>query len=106
NLPGNFIPDYAGIGTAGSLVGLFDRRGFGWELFLGLSGQYIGYSYLEEHAGAYDIEARDVTGVGIADFGLRNNGFSFTMTLQTSTSPLRDNDDSLSFGNLSFMWAI
>lgn len=106
NLPGNFIPDYAGIGTAGSLVGLFDRRGFGWELFLGLAGQYTGYSYIEEHAGPYDIEARDFTGTAIGGFGLRNDGFSFTMTLQTSTSPLRDSNDPLSFGNLSFMWAI
>ena len=106
NLPGNFIPDYAGIGTAGSLVGLFDNPGFGWEVFLGAAGQYNGYSYIEEHAGRYDIETRDFTGSLITGFGLRNSGFSFTLTLQTSTSPIRDSSDPLSFGNMSFMWAI
>ena len=106
NLPGNFIPDYAGLGTAGSLVGLFDNPGFGWEVFFGLSGQYVGYSYLEEHAGRYDIEASDAIGAVITGFGVRSGEFSFTMTVQTSTSPVRDNNDPLSFGNMSFMWAI
>ena len=106
NLPGNFIPDYAGLGTAGSLVGLFDNPGFGWEVFFGLSGQYVGYSYLEENAGRYNIEARDAVGAVITGFGVRSGEFSFTMTVQTSTSPVRDKNDPLSFGNMSFMWAL
>ena len=42
----------------------------------------------------------------ITGFGVRSGKFSFTMTLQTSSSPVRDKDDPLSFGNMSFMWAI
>jgi hypothetical protein len=105
NLPGNFIPDYAGIGSAGSLVGLFDNPGFGWEVFFGLAGQYVGYSYIEKKGGDYDVEARDWVGTAVAGLGLRTNGFSFTMTVQNSTSPIRDSDP-LSFGNMSFMWAL
>lgn len=104
NLPGNFIPDYAGIGTAGSLVGLFDHPGFGWEIFLGLTGQYVGYSYLEEKGGDYHVKARDYIGTAITGLGLRTDRFSFTMTVQNSTSPIRDSEP-LSFGNMSFMWA-
>ncbi|ASK35920.1 hypothetical protein CEK62_16780 [Alcanivorax sp. N3-2A] len=105
NLPGNFIPDYAGIGTAGSLVGLFDNPGFGWEVFVGLSGQYVGYSYIERKGDDYDVQARDYIGTAVAGFGLHTDGFSFTMTVQNSTSPIRDSDP-LSFGNMSFMWAL
>ncbi|MFT0138514.1 lipid A deacylase LpxR family protein [Alcanivoracaceae bacterium MT1] len=105
NLPGNFIPDYAGIGTAGSLVGLFDNPGFGWELFLGSSVQYNGYSYIERKGGDYNIDKEDWTVTLIGGAGVRNDRFSFTMTLQHSTSPIRDSDP-ISFGNMSFMWAI
>ena len=87
-------------------MGLFDNPGFGWEVFFGLSGQYVGYSYLEENAGRYNIEARDAVGAVITGFGVRSGEFSFTMTVQTSTSPVRDNNDPLSSGNMSFMWAI
>ncbi|HCQ35271.1 MAG TPA: DUF2219 domain-containing protein, partial [Alcanivorax sp.] len=45
-------------------------------------------------------------GAVITGFGVRSGEFSFTMTVQTSTSPVRDNNDPLSFGNMSFMWAI
>ncbi|EKF74307.1 hypothetical protein A11A3_08910 [Alcanivorax hongdengensis A-11-3] len=106
NLPRNFIPDYAGIGTAGSLVGLFDGKGFGWESFLGASGQYLGYSYLDEKSGPYDVRVRDGILTLVLGGGVHTDNFSFTMTLQSSSSPLRDSDDLLSFGNLSFMWQI
>ncbi|WP_323772580.1 lipid A deacylase LpxR family protein [Alcanivorax sp.] len=106
NLPRNFIPDYAGIGTAGSLVGLFDGSGFGWEAFVASFGEYIGYSYLEHHAEEYDVEARDgVLGLVVGG-GVHWDRFSFTLTLQSSTSPLRSSDDNFSFGNMSFMWQI
>ncbi|KGD62654.1 hypothetical protein Y5S_03609 [Alcanivorax nanhaiticus] len=106
NLPRNFIPDYAGIGTAGSLVGLFDGSGFGWEMFFASFGEWIGYSYLEENSGLYDVEARDgVLGLVLGG-GVHWDRFSFTLTLQGSSSPLRNSDDPLSFGNMSFMWKI
>lgn len=106
NLPGNFIPDYAGIGTAGSLVGLFDGTGFGWEVFISTFGEYIGYSYLETHARQYNVETRDgVLGV-TAGGGVHWDTFSFTLAIQSSTSPLRSRDESASFGNMSFMWKI
>lgn len=106
NLPRNFIPDYAGIGTAGSLVGLFDGHGFGWEAFVATFGEYIGYSYLEEHSGPYQVETRDgILGLVIGG-GVRWDRFSFTLTLQGSSSPLRDSNEPLSFGNMSFMWQI
>lgn len=106
NLPDNFVPDYAGIGTVGSLIGLFDDPGWGWEMFLGLSGQYNGYSYIVTHSGPYNVKARDGSGTVITGFGVRTGGgFSFTTTLQSSSSPLRDNGP-ISFGNMSFMWSI
>ncbi len=106
NLPRNFIPDYAGIGTAGSLVGLFDGDGFGWEVFVASFGEYIGYSYLEENSGPYNVESRDgILGLVLGG-GISLNDFSFTLTLQGSSSPIRDSDDILSFGNMSFMWRI
>lgn len=106
NLPGNFLPDYAGLGTVGSLVGLFDRPGFGWEVFLGASGQYNAYSYIEENSGLYDLERRDLSGGVITGFSVRTaGGFSFSMTLQSSSSPLRDSSP-INFGNMSFTWAL
>ncbi|MCG8394871.1 MAG: lipid A deacylase LpxR family protein [Pseudomonadales bacterium] len=106
NLPRNFIPDYAGIGTAGSLVGLLEGEGFGWETFVASFGEYIGYSYLENHADEYNVESRDgIIGLVVGG-GVHWDNFSFTLTLQGSTSPLRNSDDPLSFGNMSFMWKI
>lgn len=106
NLPGNFLPDYAGVGTVGSLIGLFDQPGSGWEVFLGASGHYNAYSYIEDKSGPYDVERRDFSGGVIAGFGVRTaGGFSATMTLQTSSSPLREGGP-LNFGNMSFMWRI
>lgn len=106
NLPGNFTPDYAGVGTSSSLVGLFDHHGIGWEIFLGASAEYIGYFYLEEKTDLYDLETRDGTLGVVVGSGLHLNTFSFTLTLQGSQSPLRNSDDLLSFGNMSFMWKI
>lgn len=106
NLPRNFIPDYAGVGTAGSLVGLFDGNGFGWETFFGVSADYIGYSYLEKNSGPYDVEVRrGVMGL-ITGTGFHNDNWSVTLTVQGSTSQLRHDDDVLGFGNLSLMWRI
>lgn len=106
NLPENFTPDYAGVGTSSSLVGLFDHNGMGWEVFLGASAEYIGYFYLEEETDLYDLETRDGTLGVVVGSGLHLDNFSFTLTLQGSQSPLRNSDDLLSFGNMSFMWKI
>lgn len=106
NLPENFTPDYAGVGTSSSQVGLFEQRGLGWEFFLGATAQYIGYFYLEEKTDLYDLETRDGTLGLVVGSGLHLDNFSFTLTLQGSQSPLRNNDDILSFGNMSFMWKI
>ncbi|MZR62947.1 lipid A deacylase LpxR family protein [Alcanivorax sp. DP30] len=106
NLPKNFTPDYAGVGTSSSLVGLFEHNGMGWEVFLGASAEYIGYFYLEEESDLYDLETRDGTLGVVVGSGLHLDNFSFTLTLQGSQSPLRNSDDLLSFGNMSFMWKI
>ncbi|MCK0154563.1 lipid A deacylase LpxR family protein [Alcanivorax sp. S6407] len=106
NLPNNFTPDYAGVGTSSSQVGLFDHNGTGWEIFLGASAEYIGYFYLEEETDLYDLETRDGIFGLVVGSGLHLDNFSFTLTLQGSQSPLRNNDDVLSFGNMSFMWKI
>ena len=106
NLPENFTPDYAGVGTSSSLVGLFDHNGTGWEVFLGASAEYIGYFYLEEETDLYDLESRDGTLGVVVGSGLHLDNFSFTLTLQGSQSPLRNSDDLLSFGNMSFMWKL
>ena len=68
--------------------------------------RYIGYSYLETHARQYNVETRDgVLGV-TAGGGVHWDTFSFTLAIQSSTSPLRSRDESASFGNMSFMWKI
>jgi lipid A 3-O-deacylase len=38
--------------------------------------------------------------------GVHWDTFSFTLAIQSSTSPLRSRDESASFGNMSFMWKI
>ncbi|WP_290523625.1 lipid A deacylase LpxR family protein [Alcanivorax sp.] len=106
NLPGNFTPDYAGVGSSSSQVGLFDHDGTGWEIFLGASAEYIGYFYLEEKTDRYNLETRDGTLGVVVGSGVHLDNFSFTLTLQGSQSPLRNSDDLLSFGNMSFMWKI
>ncbi|SDW27482.1 lipid A deacylase LpxR family protein [Marinobacter mobilis] len=106
NLPGNLIPDYSGFGTAGSLVGVFDKPGFGWEVFVGASGQYIGYSYIVEHSGPYHVDGRDTIAGLIVGGSVRWDRFATSLTLRGSTSPVRDSKKVLSYGNLSFMWAL
>ncbi|SFM32865.1 lipid A deacylase LpxR family protein [Marinobacter zhejiangensis] len=106
NLPKNLIPDYSGFGTAGSLVGLFDGAGFGWETFVGASGQYIGYSYVVEHSGPYEVDGRDAIAELVIGGGVHWDRFATSLTLRGSTSPVRDSEKVLSYGNLSFMWAL
>ena len=52
------------------------------------------------------MEARDGVLALVVGGGVRWDNFSFTLTLQSSTSPLRSSDDTFSFGNMSFMWQI
>lgn len=106
NLPQNLIPDYSGFGTAGSLVGLLDGAGFGWEAFVGGSAQYIGYSYVVEHSGPYDVDGREAIAGLVVGGGLHWDRFATSLTLRGSTSPVRDSKKLLSYGNLSFMWAL
>lgn len=104
NLPGNFIPDYAGVGTAGSLVGLFDASGFGWEAFAGVYGEYIGYSYLVEKGDLYNVPGQDTAFSLVLGGGVRWNRFSSMLTMQGASTARRDDGDILGFGNLSLIW--
>lgn len=105
-LPGNFVPDYAGAANAVALAGLFDDRaaGWGWESFVGLGLDIEGYSYLARRSDDFDFSAQPGTVMLFAGVGWHGLNVSLTATLQGSTSPLRETNDFFGYGSLAAMW--
>ena len=104
NLPGNFVPEYAGISSSVGLPGLLDAPGGGWSVFAGLAAEVIPYSYIEDKAGPYQFEQETLVGHASVGAGLHSNNFHFAMTVRATTAQEETNKEALTFGTLSFTW--
>lgn len=106
NLPGNFVPEYAGLSSSIGLPGLLDTTGKGWSVFAGLIGEAIPYSYLEERSGPYTFEQRTLVGHVSLGAGLHTDNFQVALTLRATTAQEETNKDPLTFGTLSLTWRL
>ncbi|MBA3979898.1 MAG: DUF2219 domain-containing protein [Alcanivorax sp.] len=106
NLPGNFVPEYAGLSSTIGLPGLLDIPGPGWSLFAGLSGEGIAYNYIEDRGSDYAFRQRHFIGGLSLGGSVHTESFQFALTLRATTSPTETNKDPMSFGTLSFTWRL
>ena len=104
NLPGNFVPEYAGLATTIGLPGLLDIPGRGWSVFAGLLGEGIAYSYIEERSGDYTFKQRHFVGQANLGGSVHTESFQFALVLSASTAQEETNKDPMTFGTLSFTW--
>jgi lipid A 3-O-deacylase len=104
NLPGNFVPEYAGMSSSVGLPGMLDAPGAGWTVFAGLLGEANPYSYIEDKAGPYQFEQEPLVGHVSVGAGLHSNNFHFAMTVRATTAQEETNKEALTFGTLSFTW--
>lgn len=106
NLPGNFVPEYAGLSSSIGLPGLLDSSGKGWSIFAGVIGEAIPYSYMEERSDPYRFEQRTFVGHVSLGAGLHTQSFQLALTLRATTAQEETNKDPLTFGTLSVSWRL
>ncbi|MCH8496988.1 MAG: lipid A deacylase LpxR family protein [Marinobacter sp.] len=104
NLPGNFVPDYAGVSTGVGLPGIMDVTGPGWSVFAGLVAEWVPYSYLDERSGDYSYDQQPWIGHAGMGVGWHTPGFNLSLTLRATTAQEASSKQALSFGTLSFSW--
>ena len=106
NLPGNFVPEYAGLSSTIGLPGLLDIPGRGWSIFAGLIGEGIAYNYIEDRGSDYAFRQRHFIGGLSLGGSLHTESFQLALTLRATSSQQETNKDPMSFGTLSFTWRL
>ena len=106
HLPTNFVPDYAGTSSTIALPGSFKDSGSSWSVYVGLGVEYVGYSYIDDNAGAYRFDEGPLIGqIGLGATWQWDHLLA-AFTLRASTSEDELHKDNFSFGALSVSWAI
>jgi hypothetical protein len=106
HLPINFVPDYAGTSSTIALPGSFKDWGSSWSVYVGLGVEYVGYSYIDDNAGAYRFDEGPLIGrLGLGATWQWDHLLA-AVTLRASTSEDERHKDNFSFGTLSVSWAI
>ncbi|WP_077530071.1 lipid A deacylase LpxR family protein [Vreelandella utahensis] len=106
NLPDNFITDYAGLSSSVGMPGLLDAPGPGWSVFIGVLGEWIPYSYLDERSGRYQYDQEPLVGHAGIGASLHTRDVHFSVSLRTTTSQDATNKEPLSFGTVSLVWRL
>ncbi|MCH8542298.1 MAG: lipid A deacylase LpxR family protein [Alcanivorax sp.] len=106
HLPGNFVPEYAGMSTTIGLPGLLDATGTGWSIFAGLLGEGIAYNYIEKRGGDYSFTQRHFVGHLSLGAAVHTEGFQAALTLRATTAQEQTNKDPMTFGTISLTWRI
>ncbi|WP_225741780.1 lipid A deacylase LpxR family protein [Halospina sp. K52047b] len=106
NLPDNFISDYAGLSSSVGMPGILDAPGPGWSVFVGVLGEWIPYSYLDERSGRYQYDQEPLVGHAGIGASLHTRDLHFSVSLRTTTSQDATNKEPLSFGTVSLVWRL
>ena len=106
HLPINFVPDYAGTSSTIALPGSFKDSGSSWSVYVGLGVEYVGYSYIDDNAGAYRFDEGPLIGQLGLGATWQWDHLLAAVTLRASTSEDERHKDNFSFGTLSVSWAI
>jgi hypothetical protein len=106
HLPINFVPDYAGTSSTIALPGSFKDSGSSWSVYVGLGVEYVGYSYIDDNAGAYRFDEGPLIGQLGLGAAWQWDHLLASVTLRASTSEDERHKDNFSFGTLSVSWAI
>lgn len=104
NLPNNFLSDYAGLSSSVGMPGVLDAPGSGWSVFLGILGEWVPYSYLEERSGRYQYDQQPLVGHAGVGASWHTQTLHFSVSLRTTSSQDATNKDPLSFGTVSLVW--
>jgi hypothetical protein len=100
------VPDYAGTSSTIALPGSFKDSGSSWSVYVGLGVEYVGYSYIDDNAGAYRFDEGPLIGrLGLGAIWQWDHLLA-AVTLRASTSEDERHKDNFSFGTLSVSWAI
>tara|TARA_Y100001001_G_scaffold152529_1_gene165259 strand:- start:567 stop:869 length:303 start_codon:yes stop_codon:yes gene_type:complete len=100
------VPDYAGTSSTIALPGSFKDWGSSWSVYVGLGVEYVGYSYIDDNAGAYRFDEGPLIGrLGLGAIWQWDHLLA-AVTLRASTSEDERHKDNFSFGTLSVSWAI
>lgn len=106
HLPINFVPDYAGTSSTIALPGSFKDSGSSWSVYVGLGVEYVGYSYIDDNAGAYRFDEGPLIGQLGLGATWQWDHLLASVTLRASTSEDERHKDNFSFGTLSVSWAL
>lgn len=106
NLPGNFVPEYAGASPSLGLPGLLETQSWGWDVFASVLVQGVAYSYIEEKGGPYNYRKKDAVGALTLGVGLHSRNFHMALAVRASTAQEDENKEAMTFGTLSFSWRI
>ena len=106
HLPINFVPDYAGTSSTIALPGSFKDSGSSWSVYVGLGVEYVGYSYIDDNAGAYRFDEGPLIGQLGLGAAWQWDHLLASVTLRASTSEDERHKDNFSFGTLSVSWAL
>jgi len=106
HLPINFVPDYAGTSSTIALPGSFKDSSSSWSVYVGLGVEYVGYSYIDDNAGAYRFDEGPLIGQLGLGATWQWDHLLAAVTLRASTSEDERHKDNFSFGTLSVSWAI
>lgn len=86
NLPGNQLPEYAGLGSSASLPGLFLFRDVGWSLFAGVAAEATAWSYIAEHAPGDSFDSKRFVAIGTLGAAAHTSRIHVSFTMRKSTS--------------------
>ena len=106
NLPGNILPDYAGIGGNAALPGVLTTKNYGWSVFAGLAAEYAAYSYIDANADAYSFQQDPVVGTALLGVAAHTQDFHLGLTLRQSSETHNNARKPLHFATISLIWAI
>lgn len=103
-LPANLLPDYASIGSNASLSGLLVNKNYGWSVFAGFSGEYVGYNYFDSNPDGYRTNQESFLGSLIVGASAHTPDFHVSLSLRETTSTIKNARRPLRFGTLSLVW--
>lgn len=108
HLKNNFNVYYSDSGSESALIGLFDDANVsGWQSYIGLYATGTAYSYIEEEIkDSHQLNIKHLSGSLVLGAGYFTGQWEAGFSLQANSSPVRENDQPISFGSLYFIFNI